>query len=298
VTQRANRLPEPRQVDTPAKSLGRHENRDLRAPAHGRFSAPGGALSAQRRREPFAVRPFEPAFRMPRSAIRIRSALRTPNSELREPPYHGRSYNGGVDASACVCSLRPDRSPCSRRPRRGAGQPLRIIAFGAHPDDCDIRAGGTAAKWAALGHKVRFVSVTNGDAGHHEQGGGQLAMRRRAERRKPAAASASSTSSSSWIADNMYLVDVTIAVDHLTLAARNEGLGTCWIGAFNREALKTLSRSPMTMIRRSDAAGFFPSGMRPFQGGLSRKPLGEIACSESFGQAFKSDCGFETAVAK
>ena len=49
-------------------------------------------------------------------------------------------------------------------------QPLRIIAFGAHPDDCDIRAGGTAAKWAALGHKVRFVSVTNGDAGHHEQG--------------------------------------------------------------------------------------------------------------------------------
>ena len=32
-----------------------------------------------------------------------------------------------------------------------------------------------------MGHKVRFVSVTNGDAGHHEQGGGQLAMRRRAE---------------------------------------------------------------------------------------------------------------------
>jgi LmbE family N-acetylglucosaminyl deacetylase len=62
-----------------------------------------------------------------------------------------------------------------------AQEPLRIIAFGAHPDDCDIRAGGTAAKWAALGHKVRFVSVTNGDAGHHEQGGGQLAMRRRAE---------------------------------------------------------------------------------------------------------------------
>jgi LmbE family N-acetylglucosaminyl deacetylase len=63
-------------------------------------------------------------------------------------------------------------------------EPLRIIAFGAHPDDCDIRAGGTAAKWAALGHKVRFVSVTNGDAGHHEQGGGQLAMRRRAEARE------------------------------------------------------------------------------------------------------------------
>lgn len=58
---------------------------------------------------------------------------------------------------------------------------LSIIMFGAHPDDCDIRSAGTAAKWVALGHRVRFVSVTNGDAGHHEMGGGMLAMRRRAE---------------------------------------------------------------------------------------------------------------------
>lgn len=63
----------------------------------------------------------------------------------------------------------------------GAATPLQIIAFGAHPDDCDIRAGGTAAKWAAAGHKVRFVAVTNGDAGHQSQGGGALAARRRAE---------------------------------------------------------------------------------------------------------------------
>ena len=32
---------------------------------------------------------------------------------------------------------------------------LNIIAFGAHPDDCDIRAGGVAAKYAAAGHRVR-----------------------------------------------------------------------------------------------------------------------------------------------
>jgi LmbE family N-acetylglucosaminyl deacetylase len=62
-----------------------------------------------------------------------------------------------------------------------AGGKLSIIMFGAHPDDCDIRSAGTAAKWVALGHKVRFVAVTNGDAGHHEQGGGILAARRRAE---------------------------------------------------------------------------------------------------------------------
>src|SRR5947209_15039428 len=61
------------------------------------------------------------------------------------------------------------------------GQGLRIIAFGAHPDDCDQKAGGTAAKWAAQGHQVKFVSVTNGDAGHQTEGGGALARRRRAE---------------------------------------------------------------------------------------------------------------------
>src|SRR5437764_13239486 len=59
--------------------------------------------------------------------------------------------------------------------------PIRVIVFGAHPDDCDIRAAGTAAKFAQMGHKVKFVSVTNGDAGHQSEGGGMLAKRRRAE---------------------------------------------------------------------------------------------------------------------
>src|SRR5690349_25043230 len=64
--------------------------------------------------------------------------------------------------------------------------PVRVIAFGAHPDDCDLRAGGLAAKYAALGFKVKFVSVTNGDAGHQSMGGGQLAKRRRAEAQEAA----------------------------------------------------------------------------------------------------------------
>jgi len=58
---------------------------------------------------------------------------------------------------------------------------LRIIAFGAHPDDCDQRAGGTAVRWVDLGHQVKFVSLTNGDAGHQTLGGGALARRRRLE---------------------------------------------------------------------------------------------------------------------
>ncbi|MCB9384140.1 MAG: PIG-L family deacetylase [Bryobacterales bacterium] len=62
-----------------------------------------------------------------------------------------------------------------------AAAQLRIIAFGAHPDDCEIKASGVAAKWAAMGHKVKFVAVTNGDIGHFQSAGGPLANRRSAE---------------------------------------------------------------------------------------------------------------------
>lgn len=61
---------------------------------------------------------------------------------------------------------------------------LRIIVFGAHPDDCELRAAGVAARWAALGHHVKFVSVTNGDIGHWGMAGGPLAQRRTAEVRR------------------------------------------------------------------------------------------------------------------
>ena len=58
---------------------------------------------------------------------------------------------------------------------------VRIIMFGAHPDDCDERAGGTAALFASMGYAVKFVSVTNGDAGHQADRGVTLAKRRLAE---------------------------------------------------------------------------------------------------------------------
>lgn len=58
---------------------------------------------------------------------------------------------------------------------------LRIIVFGAHPDDAEFKAGGTGAKWARLGHHVKLVSVTNGDIGHWQMAGGPLALRRTGE---------------------------------------------------------------------------------------------------------------------
>jgi LmbE family N-acetylglucosaminyl deacetylase len=60
-------------------------------------------------------------------------------------------------------------------------RPLKILVFQAHPDDPDATCGGIAALYSNEGHRVRFVTVTNGDAGHPEMGGVALARRRRAE---------------------------------------------------------------------------------------------------------------------
>jgi LmbE family N-acetylglucosaminyl deacetylase len=68
-----------------------------------------------------------------------------------------------------------------------AAEPLRIIVFGAHPDDCEYDAGGAAALWAKAGYKVKFVAVTNGDIGHHEIAGAVLGRRRAEEARRAAA---------------------------------------------------------------------------------------------------------------
>ncbi len=58
---------------------------------------------------------------------------------------------------------------------------LNVLAIGAHPDDCEIRVGGTAARFAEAGHRVKFVAVTEGSAGHHITSGPETALRRRGE---------------------------------------------------------------------------------------------------------------------
>ncbi len=72
-------------------------------------------------------------------------------------------------------------SPAWTAPKAPDDGKLRIIVFGAHPDDCELDAGGTAVLWAAQGHHVKFVSTTNGDIGHATMAGGPLAKRRAAE---------------------------------------------------------------------------------------------------------------------
>lgn len=60
-------------------------------------------------------------------------------------------------------------------------QPVNVIVIGAHPDDCDLDAGGTAIQFAKMGNHVLFVSATNGDAGHYSKGGEELVKIREAE---------------------------------------------------------------------------------------------------------------------
>lgn len=63
---------------------------------------------------------------------------------------------------------------------------IRMMVVCAHPDDADLMAGGLAVKHAKLGNTVKFVSLTNGNAGHHIIGGKQLAERRYEEAQQAA----------------------------------------------------------------------------------------------------------------
>lgn len=58
---------------------------------------------------------------------------------------------------------------------------LKILVIGAHPDDADLLCGGTAVLYSSRGHRVKFLSLTNGDNGHYRSGGIELARRRYAE---------------------------------------------------------------------------------------------------------------------
>jgi LmbE family N-acetylglucosaminyl deacetylase len=55
---------------------------------------------------------------------------------------------------------------------------LNVIVIFAHPDEGEIYAGGISAIYSKLGHRVKFLSLTNGDAGHWSMDPAELAKRR------------------------------------------------------------------------------------------------------------------------
>jgi len=110
-----------------------------------------------------------------------------PKLKIISPPtviFHGENSNLGY--------LKPTHVPmkklllslylvCTTLLLPAQETPLNILVIGAHPDDCEADAGGTAILWARMGHRVKFISLTNGDAGHYAMGGGELAKIRMGE---------------------------------------------------------------------------------------------------------------------
>ena len=84
-----------------------------------------------------------------------------------------------------------------------------------------------------------------------------------------------------WMERYSMIVDVAIAVDHLTLAARAEGLGTCWIGSFNGPDLKQFLKLPEDV----DVVALTPLGYPegdPFGEPEGRIPLQEFVLWEGW----------------
>ncbi|MCG2661107.1 MAG: nitroreductase family protein [Kiritimatiellae bacterium] len=91
----------------------------------------------------------------------------------------------------------------------------------------------------------------------------------------------------SWIRSNMYLVDCSIAIDHLTLAARNEGLGTCWIGAFDHDGVRKAVQVPSGYDVIMLLPIGYPASKTAFRETGGRRGLREIVSQGNPGPALK-----------
>ncbi len=78
------------------------------------------------------------------------------------------------------------------------------------------------------------------------------------------------------------LMDVAIAVDHLTLAARAEGIGTCWIGSFDNSGIKQFLDVPDNYQVVALIPLGYPDG-EPFQEITNRMPIEQSVCNEEWG---------------
>jgi nitroreductase len=87
-----------------------------------------------------------------------------------------------------------------------------------------------------------------------------------------------------WIGEGMYLIDMGIAIDHMTLAARNEGLGTCWIGAFREAPVKKAVGVPADWDVVEMLVVGYPAAEGMFHTTTERRGMEEVVNWEGFGE--------------
>ncbi len=74
-------------------------------------------------------------------------------------------------------------------------------------------------------------------------------------------------------------VDVAIAIDHMTLTATELGLGTCWVGAFDQDAVRSVLGIPdSAKVIEVLALGYPADSAKPKE----RKTLDEVVCWETW----------------
>lgn len=76
-----------------------------------------------------------------------------------------------------------------------------------------------------------------------------------------------------------WAVDVAIAIEHMMLQAQEEGLGTCWIGAFEEKEVKTLLKIPEEVRVLALTPLGYPDEEPKARG---RKSLDEIVCYDRY----------------
>jgi len=89
----------------------------------------------------------------------------------------------------------------------------------------------------------------------------------------------------SWFGENMYILETAISIEHFVLAARNEGLGTCWVGAFDKQGIEKLLNIPQGSPPIMITPLGYPKDESAFSNVIDRYPLREICYSEEYGNS-------------
>ena len=86
-----------------------------------------------------------------------------------------------------------------------------------------------------------------------------------------------------WLGENFYLIDVAAATAHLQLAARHEGVGSCWIAAFDHEPIKKLLQVPADYEVIMLVPLGYPASEEAFHPTTECLALEQIVFTEKFG---------------